>query len=136
MADGQHRLYGDVAYLWPLMNPPEHYEREARYWTHELRARLAPGKQCALDLGAGGGYHLHQLIGEFDAAAVDLSELMLPHSRRLNPSVAHHVGDMRTVRLGETFDAVLVDDTIDYMTTEADLLAVFATARPPPPRLC
>ena len=36
---------------------------------------------------------------------------------------------MRTVRLGETFDAVLVHDAISYMTTETDLLAVFETAR-------
>ena len=33
------------------------------------------------------------------------------------------------IRLGETFDAVLAHDAISYMTTEADLLAVFATAR-------
>ena len=129
MADGQRRLYNDLAYLWPLMSPPEHYEEEAGYWLRELRARLAPGKRRILDLGVGGGHNLHYLLGEFEAAAVDLSEPMLENSRRLNPGVAHHVGDMRTVRLGETFDAVLVHDAIDYMTTEADLLAVFATAR-------
>ena len=33
------------------------------------------------------------------------------------------------IRLGEAFDAVLPHDAISYMTTEADLLAVFATAR-------
>ena len=126
---GRHRLYGDLAHLWPLMSPPDHYKDEARYWLRELRARLAPGKRRILDLGTGGGHHLHQLTAEFDATAVDLSEAMLSHSRRLNPGVDHHVGDMRTVRLGETFDAVLVHDAISYMTTEADLLAVFATAR-------
>ena len=126
---GRHRLYGDLAHLWPLMSPPDHYKDEARYWLRELRARLAPGRRRILDLGTGGGHHLHQLTAEFDATAVDLSEAMLSHSRRLNPGVAHHVGDMRTIRLGETFDAVLVHDAISYMTTEADLLAVFATAR-------
>ena len=105
--DGRHRLYGDLAHLWPLMSPPDHYKEEARYWLRELRARLAPGRRRILDLGTGGGHHLHQLTAEFDATAVDLSEAMLAHSRRLNPGVAHHVGDMRTVRLGETFDAVL-----------------------------
>ena len=127
--DGRHRLYGDLAHLWPLMSPPDHYKEEARYWLRELRSRLAPGKRRILDLGTGGGHHLHQLTAEFDATAVDLSEAMLSHSRRLNPGVVHHIGDMRTVRLGETFDAVLVHDAISYMTTEADLLAVFATAR-------
>ena len=39
------------------------------------------------------------------------------------------------MRLGETFDAVLVHDAISYMTTEADLLASLRDgARPPPPR--
>ena len=54
---------------------------------------------------------------------------MLTHSRRLNPGVSHHVGDMRTVRLGETFDAVLVHDAISYMTSEADRLSVLEMAR-------
>ena len=111
------------------MSPPDHYKEEARYWLRELRARLAPGRRRILDLGTGGGHHLHQLTVEFEATAVDLSEAMLSHSRRLNPGVVHHVGDMLTVRLGETFGAVLVHDAISYMTTEADLLAVFATAR-------
>ena len=127
--DGRHRLYRDLAHLWPLMSPPDHYKEEARYWLRELRSRLAPGRRRILDLGTGGGNHLHQLTAEFDATAVDLSEAMLSHSRRLNPGVVHHIGDMRTVRLGETFDAVLVHDAISYMSTEADLLAVFATAR-------
>ena len=111
------------------MSPPDHYKEEARYWLRELRSRLAPCRRRILDLGTGGGHHLHQLTAEFDATAVDLSEAMLAHSRRLNPGVAHHIGDMRTARLGETFDAVLVHDAISYMTTEADLLSVFATAR-------
>jgi len=82
-----------------------------------------------LELGTGGGHFLHQLVPEYDATAVDLSDAMLEHSRRLNPGVAHHVGDMRTVRLGETFDAVLIHDAIDYMLTEDELRAAFSTAR-------
>ena len=69
--DGRHRLYGDLAHLWPLMSPPDHYKDEARYWLRELRSRLAPGKRRILDLGTGGGHHLHQLTAEFDATAVD-----------------------------------------------------------------
>ena len=129
MPDGRHRLYGDLAFLWPLMSPPDEYRDEAHYWRRALRQRLGPGRLRILDLGAGGGHNLHHLAREFDATAVDLSEGMLAHSQRLNPGVAHHVGDMRTVRLGETFDAVLVHDAIAYMITEADLRAVFATAR-------
>ena len=53
---------------------------------------------------------------------------MLDVSRRLNPECEHVRGDMRTIRLGRTFDAVLVHDAIDYMTTEDDLRQVIETA--------
>ena len=129
MGDGENRLYGDLAWLWPVMSPPEEYADEAVYWLRQLRSRLPAGKRRVLELGTGGGHFLHQLVPEYDAVAVDVSEAMLAHSRRLNPGVTHHVGDMRTVRLGETFDAVLIHDAISYMLTEDDLRAAFATAR-------
>ena len=129
MGDGRNRLYGDLAWLWPIMSPPEEYAEEAGYWLRLLRTRLPAGRRRVLELGCGGGHFLHQLVPEYDAVAVDVSEAMLAHSRRLNPGVAHHLGDMRTVRLGETFDAVLIHDAIDYMLTEDDLRAAFATAR-------
>jgi len=36
---------------------------------------------------------------------------------------------MRSVRLGRTYDAVIIHDAIMYMTTEDDLVAALATAR-------
>ncbi len=59
---------------------------------------------------------------------VDLSEEMLAVSRRLNPECEHLLGDMRTLHLGRSFDAVFVHDAIDYMTTEADLRRAVSTA--------
>jgi SAM-dependent methyltransferase len=53
---------------------------------------------------------------------------MLRVSRALNPTATHHQGDMRSVRLGEQFDAVLIHDAIDYMTTESDLRRAIETA--------
>ena len=129
MTEGRNRLYGDLAWLWPTMSPPEEYAEEAVYWLRELRSRLPEGRRRVLELGTGGGHFLHQLVPEYEAVAVDPSEAMLAHARRLNPGVAHHAGDMRTVRLGETFDAVLIHDAISYMLTEDDLRAAFATAR-------
>lgn len=129
MTPPSNRLYGDLAHLWPLMSPPEDYADEGACLLGELRKRLGPGRARILELGTGGGHLLHHIAAGFDATAVDLSQSMLAHSRRLNPEVTHHVGDMRTVRLGETFDAVLIHDAIDYMTTEEDLRAAFTTAR-------
>lgn len=123
-----HRLYADLAWLWPFMSPPEDYTEEASYWIATLRRNLGPGRHRLLELGVGGGHNLSHLTGEFDAVAVDLSEQMLAHSRQLNPSVEHYQGDMRSIRLRRTFDAVIIHDAISYLLTEDDLSATFATA--------
>ena len=59
---------------------------------------------------------------------VDCSAGMLAVSRQLNPECAHVAGDMRTVRLGRLFDAVLIHDAIVYMTTREDLRRAIQTA--------
>jgi trans-aconitate methyltransferase len=82
-----------------------------------------------LELGAGGGHLASHLKAWFDLTLVDLFPRMLEQSRRLNPECGHLIGDMRTFRLSERFDVVLIFDTISLMTTEADLLAVLRTAR-------
>ena len=123
-------LYDKLAYLWPVISPPEDYAEEAVHWRKAIRAKLGEGRHRLLELGVGGGHNLSHLTGEFDAAAVDISPKMLELSQRLNPTVEHHLGDMRTFRLpGQTFDAVLIHDAISYMLTEDDLRAVFTTAR-------
>jgi SAM-dependent methyltransferase len=125
----QNRLYNDLAYLWPVISPPEEYSLEAWHLREALRAKLGPGRHNLLELGVGGGHVLSHLASEFQATAVDISEQMLALSRQLNPEVEHHLGDMRSVRLGRTFHAVLAHDAITYMLSEDDLRAAFATAR-------
>ena len=123
-----HRLYNDLAYLMPLITPPEEYAGEAAHWRSLLREKLGGGRHSILELGAGGGHNLSHLTPDFEATAVDLSENMLELCRKLNPGVTLHCGDMRTVRLGKTFAAVLIHDAISYMRTEDDLEAAFRTA--------
>ena len=74
-----------------------------------------------LELGSGGGNNASHLKRRFQLTLVDRSPEMLAVSRRLNPECEHVEGDMRTVRLGRTFDAVFVHDAIAYITTEDDL---------------
>ncbi len=123
------RMYGDLAPWWPLISAPEEYVAEAEVLRAVLRNCLGPGRHTLLDLGVGGGDHLSHLTCDFDAVGVDLSPQMLVHSTRLNPTVEHHVGDMRTIRLNRKFDAVLIHDAITYMLSEADLRAAIATAK-------
>jgi len=53
---------------------------------------------------------------------------MLALSRARNPECEHVLADMRTLRLGRRFDAVLAHDGITHMTTEPDLRAAIETA--------
>jgi len=129
----QPRLYHELSYLWPIISPPHEYAGEAAHWRRILKDKLGQAKHNIkhriLELGAGGGHNLSHLTKDFQATAVDISPQMLSLSRRLNPDVQHHLGDMRTVRLGQSFDAVLVHDAIGHMLTEADIKATFATAK-------
>lgn len=122
------KLYAELAPWWPLISDPADYADEAEFWRHALRDALGPGRHHLLEFGVGGGHHLSHLVGEFDATAVDLSDAMLAHSRRLNPSVTHHIGDMRSIALGRTFDAVLIHDAVCYLTTPADIAATVKNA--------
>lgn len=124
---GSPRMYADLARWWPLLSPAEEYVEEAAMIGGLLRTGGGQVR-TVLELGSGGGHNAVHLREQFEMTLLDLSEQMLEVSRALNPDCEHVVGDMRTVRLGRTFDAVLVHDAIDYMLTEADLAAAFATA--------
>jgi SAM-dependent methyltransferase len=124
---GDYRLYTDLADWWPLISPPEEYAEEAAHLA-AVFGTATPVVREVLDLGSGGGHVAAHLKGRFALTLVDESEEMLAVSRRLNPECAHVRGDMRTLRLGRTFDAVLVHDAVDYMTREDDLRAVIETA--------
>jgi len=126
------RLYYELAHLWPLLSPPQDYAAEAAFIDQLLEQRLGPApagrRQSILELGGGGGHLLGHLTERFDAAAVDLSQPMLDACQRMNPTVQTHLGDMRIVRLGRSFHAVLAHDAADYMVTEQDLCALCTTA--------
>lgn len=126
-AIGTNRLYGDLAYLMPLVSPPEEYIEEASCWWDALRGKLGHGRFTILELGVGGGCNLSHLTGDFDAVAVDSSEPMLNLCREINPSVTLHLGDMRSIRLGRKFPAIMIHDAISYMLTDDDIRATLKT---------
>jgi SAM-dependent methyltransferase len=123
----RHRFYSDLAEWWPLISPPEEYTGEAAFAASLLRMADPPAR-TVLELGSGGGSNAFHLKRDFEMTLVDLSADMLAVSRKLNPECEHLQGDMRTLRLERTFDAVFVHDAIDYMTTESDLRQAVRTA--------
>ena len=93
------------------------------------RRRATARSGPCLELGCGGGNTALHLKRRFRRLLLtDLSPEMLAVSRALNPECEHQVGDMRTLRLGRSFDAVFVHDAVCYMTTEADLRRAMETA--------
>jgi SAM-dependent methyltransferase len=78
-----------------------------------------------LNLGCGGGKNVFSLKRDFQVTGLDLSPAMLDLARRLNPECKFVRGDMRSFSLEERFDAILIDDAISYMVTEAELRQVF-----------
>ena len=122
------RFYDELADWWPLFSPPEEYVEEAA----DLLARIAPHAPQAggtlLELGSGGGSLASHLTSRFALTLTDRSAGMLAVNRALNPDCEHVLGDMRDLRLGRTFDVVLVHDAICYATDAVQVLATLRTA--------
>ncbi|NQT14576.1 MAG: class I SAM-dependent methyltransferase [Planctomycetes bacterium] len=122
------RLYAELASWWPLLSTPSEYAEEAARLREVLVAACDRPPRTLLELGSGGGCNASHLRAHFTMTLVDCSAGMLAVSRQLNPECAHVAGDMRTVRLGRLFDAVLIHDAIVYMTTREDLRRAIQTA--------
>jgi SAM-dependent methyltransferase len=120
-------LYRELSDWWTVLSAPADYAEEAEVFRRTLRA-ASPSAHTLLELGSGGGNNASHLKRYFQMTLVDLAPGMLEQSRKLNPECEHFEGDMRTVRLGRTFDAVFIHDAIDYMLSEADLRAAIETA--------
>jgi SAM-dependent methyltransferase len=121
-------LYGELAGWFHLLSPPDEYTEEARIF-RDLLTEVVPERPARLlELGSGAGCNAFHLKREFVCTLSDVSPGMLEASRSINPECEHVEGDMRTLRLGRTFDAIFVHDAVCYMTTEADLQKAIETA--------
>jgi ubiquinone/menaquinone biosynthesis C-methylase UbiE len=122
------KLYDELAEWWHLISPPAEYTEEAAFFAQVISDACKIPPRTVLELGSGGGNNAFHLKSKFEMTLVDLSPQMLAVSRVLNPDCEHREGDMRTVNLGRTFDAVFIHDAIMYMTSEADLIAAMRNA--------
>jgi SAM-dependent methyltransferase len=116
-------IYGDLAGWYHLITRQQDYAFEAGAYITALG-----GRGTLLELGCGGGNVAYHLKSAFQCTLTDLSPAMLEQSRRLNPECEHVAGDMCTLRLQRSFDAVFVHDAITYMRSEADLARAIETA--------
>ncbi|MCI4354563.1 MAG: class I SAM-dependent methyltransferase [Thermoplasmata archaeon] len=126
-------MYAELASWFHLITAPADYADEAEDVMRRLAAHgveLGPENPDAtlLELGSGGGNTASHLKARARLTLTDIAPAMLALSATLNPECEHIQGDMRTLRLRRTFDAVLLHDAVMYKTTETDLRAAIATA--------
>jgi SAM-dependent methyltransferase len=112
-------MWGDAA---------DEYAHYCRHVAGLIEQHAARPACTLLDIGCGGGKNVFNLKGRFRITGVDLSPTMLAQAKELNPGCTFVQGDMRTFRLGQAFDAVLMDDAISHMNCRADFVAAFRTA--------
>ncbi|MFG0316835.1 MAG: methyltransferase domain-containing protein, partial [Planctomycetota bacterium JB042] len=122
------RLYEEFADWWPAMSAPADYAEEAALFRRTLEASVRGRFESLVEFGSGGGHTASHLKDGLDVTLVEPSPGMRARAEALNPECAHADGDMRTVRLGRTFDAVLVHDAVAYLTAGAELSAAMETA--------
>jgi SAM-dependent methyltransferase len=123
------KLYNELASNWyQLLTPHNEYKEESDLYYKIFSENAKPQIRTILELGSGAGHIAYYLKQWYKLTLSDISEKMLEISRKLNPDCAHIHGDMKSLRLNKTFDAVFIHDAIMYMTTEADLGKALETA--------
>lgn len=120
-------LYSALTPWYRLIDPLEDHLEEAEAYVAALLRGIDGSAATLLELGSGAGNNAYYMKRQFRCTLSDLAEPMLALSRDVNPDCEHIIGDMRTLRLDRTFDAVFVHDAVVYLTTEADVLAMAHT---------
>jgi SAM-dependent methyltransferase len=122
------KAYNELAWTEDWLADPAGYEDEAGHYVARILQHSAETPRTLLHLGSGAGGMDGVFKRHFSVTGVDISQGMLARARARHPEIEYVEADIRSLRLGRTFDAVAIPDCIDYMVTSADLDAGFATA--------
>ncbi len=125
-------VFNEYARYYDLLYRDKDYSGEADYIQRLIRSYHAE-TATVLNLGCGSGRHdLYLADKGYAITGVDLSEEMLAIARNSttgNNSPDYLHGDVRSVRLDKSFDAVIsLFHVISYQQTNEDLKAAFITA--------
>ena len=121
--------YSDLAWTEHIIAPPDECTEETELLVNTIKQHSKIEIKTLLHLGCGAGSNDYVFKRYYQVTGVDISEKMLEIARDLNPEAVYHHGDMRTIELGQFFDAVVAPESIDYMRTENDLYSAMMTAQ-------
>ena len=101
----------------------------ARLCRDAFRRYLPSAPSSALDIGCGTAWHLDALAETVaECWGVDLLDENVAYARAVRPRVRVVQGDMRTVRLGRTFDVVMsFGNALSYALSDGDVARTMAT---------
>lgn len=130
-------VFDAYAHYYDLLYLNKDYAGEAEYVVAHIR-KQAPQAKRILELGCGTGAHAEHLARMgYTVHGLDMSKAMLARAEARKTTLPSEiaarltfgVGDVRTVRTGETYDAIIsLFHVMSYQTSNADLKAVFETA--------
>jgi SAM-dependent methyltransferase len=125
------------AAYYDLLYEDKGYDDEAQFVARLIREH-APHARSILELGCGTGKRAVALARQgFDLAGIDLSPGMVERANaRLNDAdpppvsrISFDIGDVRTARFDQTFDAVVsLFHVMSYQVTNSDLIETIRTA--------
>ena len=113
--------YSDLAWTEPILAKPADYAGEVMRFCEIIKKYAKINVKNVLHLACGAGVYDYTFKKHFTMTGVDISEGMLKIAGKLNPEVSYHQGDMRKFNMKRKFDAVIVPDAINYLTTLEDL---------------
>lgn len=122
------KAYSELAWTESLVYPPAEDIKEVELFSDLINENSKIITETLLHVGCGSGIYDYALKKHFKVTGIDISEKMLEIAGKRNPEVDYHHGDMRTIKLGEKFDAVILPESIGYMTTTEDLKKAIITA--------
>ena len=126
-------VFNEYARYYDLFYRDKDYYGEAEY-VHGLIQSHAPAARSLLNLGCGSGAHDRFLVDlNYTVTGVDLSDTMLTIAQQRaagNDVFDYHHGDIRSIRLNMSFDAVIsLFHVMSYQVTNEDVISSFTTAR-------
>jgi SAM-dependent methyltransferase len=122
------KVYNELAWIDLLFADDETYQDEVDFYVNLIK-KVVPKKEAKmLHLGCGAGGHDFHFKKYFQVTGVDISKGMLDIAKERNKEITYILGDMKTVQLNETFDIVIIPDSIAYMNTKDTLIEAISNA--------
>lgn len=115
------KAYNELAWTERIIADMESYEDEIMTYVKSIKSIISVPTPTMLHLGCGAGGHDFHFKKHFKVTGVDVSPGMLDMAKKSNTDVNYVLGDMRSISLNEKFDAVVIPDSIAYMSTLEDL---------------